>query len=561
MGQICSISRYRLIGLFGWMWRKGDATKRLWAVVGLLAACGVLWGLAYFFGAFMGVTNTMPNRVELLHNIMVLASLLVLVVEFPFCLSQAIGGFYYSSDIEFLAAYPMSFRRIFFAKLVSTYFSAYGPYLLGLLFWVTFGCAMGVSWAFYVLLVPAFSVFMLVPICLAVAAVVVLMRYVSARRMRELLWVLGIGVWLGIMALLPSLGRYRRLNEADLFQSIFEPLKDSFAIRAWFLPSGLLARAQLSALPEHNFSRVRALAGLCAWAAVLLVGLYLLAERVYLTGWLSVGERSSPRRSEHSGTLARAEWARGLTAALPPQVRGFVIKDFRCLRRDFQQWSLIMVPCFLLLMALWQVPSILSARREELMEGLGIGLILNTGLAIVLYNIYATLLTIGKETSMWIIQSAPISAAQLLKSKFVDHVWLPALVVLPVCLDYALFGHHSFWLFVVSAALLLGVAATTTVIHLWIGAAFARFETEAFIEHVRNLGGWLCALVNFGYVSVLLGIWFIPRFTDYIPFLTYAPRPAVTLFQAYLYAGFSILCFSYFWRRARLGLESVLAEK
>jgi hypothetical protein len=549
------------VELFGWLWRKGKAKMRVWGAVGLLVACLIVYGLGYSFGAFIGIINTMPNRVELLYSIMVLASLLVLLVELPFCLSQAIGGFYYASDIEFLAAYPMTFRRIFFARFVGTCVSSYGPYLLGLLFWVTFGYAMGASWQFYVLLLPAFSVFMLVPICLAVAAVMILMRYVSARRMRELLWVFGISVWLGIMGLLPSLGRYRRLNEADLFQSIFEPLKNSFAVRAWYLPSGLLARLQLAVLPDYDFSGARALVGLCVWGAVLFVATAFLAERVYLRGWLSASEHADRARPGRKGAAAQDNWVNGLWRSLPHQVRGFVIKDFRCLRRDFQQWSLIMVPSFLLLMALLHVPSILNARKGELMENLGIGLILNAGLAIVLYNIYATLLTIGKETSMWVIQSAPISASQLLRSKFVDHIWMPSLIALPVALDFALLGHHSLSLFLGSVLLLLGIAATTTVIHLWIGAAFARFKTEAFIEHVRNLGGWLCALVNFAYISVLLGVWFIPRFTDYIPFLAYASRPAVALLQVYLYAAFNIVCFSCFWRSAELELEGVLAER
>ena len=561
MGQITSISRYKLIELFGWLWRKGKTRTRIGAAAGLIVACLIVYGLGYSFGAFLGILNTMPNRVELLHNIMVLASLMVLMVELPFCLSQAIGGFYYGADIEFLAAYPMTFRRIFFAKFVGTYFSSYGPYLLGLLFWVTFGFAMGASWKFFVMLVPAFSVFMLVPICLAVAVVMILMRYLSARRMREFLWMFGIVVWLGVMALLPSLGRYRRLNEADLFQSIFEPLKHSFAVRAWYLPNGLLARAQLSTLPDYEFSCLNSLLGLCMWAGLLLMGIWLLAERMYHKGWLSASEGSGSARAVSRTAEAQNVWANGLPGSLPSQVRGFVVKDFLCLRRDFQQWSLIMVPAFLLVMALWQVPAFLNARKGELMENLGIGLIINTGLAIVLYNIYATLLTIGKEKSMWLIQSAPISPAQLLRSKFVGHVWLPVLVIVPVALDYALLAHHSLSLFLVSVLLLLGIAATTTVVHLWIGAAFARFKTDAFIEHVRNLGGWLCALVNFVYVSVLLGIWFIPRFSDYVPFLAYAPRSAVTLFQVYLFAGFNLVCFLYFWRGAEHKLGAVLAER
>ncbi|MBU0495390.1 MAG: hypothetical protein KKA73_12170 [Chloroflexi bacterium] len=437
--------------------------------------------------------------------------------------ATALGELYLTSDLELLLAAPVPMRAVFTAKFVQTLVSSYGIwFFLGLPAFLGLGTGAGYHWLYFVCLVPVFVAVPFIPNGVGALAVIVLARYIPARRLREMIAVVGglVGICCYLVSQMVGPAVEHSESWADPTQAL-STAQQALSIDLFFLPTTWAGNGLVAAGTGQWLWAVLYL-GLFAGASVAVyVACLLVAERLYYIGWAGLGTVASRRKSDAQGASVPVQVQRPRRAArrmplLPANVWAVARKDFTYLRRDVRVLLQTAVwPIAVIAVIMFQI--VMASGEEELPRSVAAFASIGSG-GLVLFLVSAmfsrlSLVAISQEgRNYWVLRTAPLSTMRLLWGKLiVAYVPLLVLGTVVMVMFSVLVGDGPLdiaWNLLMIAMAGLGISA----IGLSFGAAFPRFNWD---NPQRAVNGWaaLLAMACYGvYVVIVFAAFSIPRF-------------------------------------------------
>lgn len=399
------------------LWKQGLQALGVLAIAGAggatTASIGFGLGWAQRHQPGLGLATALPG--------LVLTGVGALVLFSSFGL--ALGSLLLADDLETLMTAPVDRRAVFTAKLLANLGFYFGvAILLGLVPLTAFGLALGYGPAYYLLTATALLLAPLLPSGLGSLLVLLVARFAPARRVREVLGLVGalVGMSCGLIGQTSRLwtGRIGARGDAGAFFGWVEGLLD--------LP-----------LPSLIAGRGLAAAGIGRWGlAAADLALYTLvtlgffavcvvaADRLYATGWVrmqgSGGASRSRARSAREG--ARAGWL-----GRAPAWAAIALKDWRVLPRDLRNFAQLLSP--LLFLPVVYVNLLAGGRGRDLdgaLDALGPGAPDPANVAIAAGVLTATVLVFRRIAAIsismegkawWLLKAAPVAPGEVLRGK------------------------------------------------------------------------------------------------------------------------------------------------
>lgn len=491
-------------------WR-GKITRKLSTLIAALVLLGLSYGL-YTFSKFivrglLHIEEVAPQLTVQFGSIdrffAAVPSIMLTVFSFPLLLSSisfALSTLYLSRDLETLLVTPVPVRSVFLARFLEGLFTTYllfftllAPALAG------YGQALGYNYGFYLALFFVLLLLPLLPVSIGALLTMLLVRFIPAKRLRDVLTIVGglfgFAIYVGSQML-------TRANDFATPQNAERLL--SFDIPA--LPTSWGARVMIAA----GTGDVQTLLVFGPLYLLATLGLFalcvVLAERLYYTGWVSMAGTGGGRvRRRAQRALSPAE---GRSTGTP--LGAIIRRDLRVLPRDLQQLSQLLFPLAISVFWIWRV--ITDAQFSEATIGapdafadttlVGMGLFV-----CVLIASHLGLTGLSREgNTFWLLRLAPIDVWTILWAKWLL-AWLPFpligtlfVVTLGLLKQLAADQLIQDWLLVVITG--LGVAGITT----GLGAAFPKFDWQQPNKMRTARASCLGTVLYFLYSGLMLAL-------------------------------------------------------
>jgi len=437
-----------------------------------------------------------------------------------FGITTAFATLYMSEDLDLLFMAPVSTRAVFAVKLLVV---AAGNSITVLIFIflpaLFFGLLFGAAPLFYLWAALVSLGLWLSGIAVAALLNLLVMRIVPPHRSREAVGLLGGigGVLIALFFQLPNLliqsgqkidlpgwlgGQQKMLQVMDLF------------------PWGWASRALAGSAAGAQWAGLGWSLLLLALGAAVLAAAFLLVERGFRRGWISLSQdQGGRRRKKHrqprsSGERVRSEERHplSLTATQEPfpkasAWRGMwavAKKDLLYLRRDTREWFGYMIPLIVLAFFIGQHIFLFSdTSRSSLVTVLIMYTIIFSG------NMAAQ--SFGREgESDWILNSVPLAGWPVVWGKLLAAI-LPTLVLMEAMLlgtALATGLSRGMTLLMAAGALLLTFAASA--IGLFFSINNCRYHPDNPRQRITPGAAWLMYLLNLVLIALMsLGLLYI----------------------------------------------------
>jgi ABC-2 type transport system permease protein len=336
------------------------------------------------------------------------------------------------------------------------------------------------------------------------ALTLVLVNVFPARRTRDLLGLVAIGAFGGLV-LLFRLIRPEQLARPEGVRNLLDYLAALKTPTSPFLPSEWATTMLMNWLNRVADPLPVVLLWTTAPAFVVLGAM--LHARLYHAGFSKAQEGAERfvRGRGWSGIMTR------VFRRMPAARREFVLKDLRVFFRDTTQWSQLILLAVLLVVYLFNIKS-LPLFSGERVSGFLMSLVvfLNLGLAgfvlaaVAARFVFPAVSLEGKQ--MWLLRSSPLDLKALLWSKY----WTGTipLLVLAVAITFStnvLLQATPFMMWISLGTMLLLTFAISA-LALGFGALYPRFDTENAAQIPTSFGGlvfMMSAILLLGLVMVV----------------------------------------------------------
>jgi len=502
-------------------WSRG---RKIFTALLVLVMLFPIWGL-YMMGWGMGLGISEFLGPAFIDRLPSLFFLLAYFLLFTGSFATALGELYLSSDLELLLAAPVPMRAVFTAKFVRSLLSSYGLwFFFGLPAFIGLGVGAGYHWFYFPFLALVFLAVPLIPNGLGALAVIVLARYIPARRLREAIAVLGglAGVTCYVVGQVAGPAVEHGADWASPTQAT-EMAQQAFSIDLFFLPSTWAGNGLAAAGTGQWGWAILNLGLFTIASAVVYVACLLVAERLYYVGWAGLGTAASRRKSQAEERVTPTEEQRRRRATrrfplLPSNVWAVAWKDFKYLRRDLRVLIQTAIwPVAVISVIMFQI--VMAGGEEEMPRSVAAFASIGSG-GLILFLISAmfsrlSLVAISQEgRNYWVLRTAPLSTLRLLWAKLlVAYVPLLVLGTVLMIIFSILMGDGPVeiaWNLLMIVLAGLGISA----IALSFGAALPKFDWDNPQRAVSPVAG-LLAMVCYGvYVVIVFGVFSIPRFIE-----------------------------------------------
>jgi ABC-2 type transport system permease protein len=420
--------------LLGLRWQtawNGFRHARAWRqALTILAMVGVALGLGSFSTAIGVLFGEILRHFPTANLDALLPGVLLTIVALILLLSSfglALGSLFLSSDLELLMSAPVDRRAVFLSKILDGMGTNYGILAVTALpALIAYGIGLGYGPLYYLFAVLAVIGTPLLPAALGALLVLVVARFAPARRVREVL---------GLMAALfgiscSIIGQTSRLWTQNLasFQADPTAFKEQIAAIANLPIPTLVAGRGLTA--AGNGDLLGALVGMAGFLILtfgLFAGCVVVADRMYMTGWVRMQSSGSAQRSRKrvARDAANAGWL-----GRAPAYLAIALKDWRVMPRDLRNFAQILGPLVMLPVvyfnllggggrrsfnAAQELNGLTGGRLDPTGVFIAIGVLLSTSLLAT--QISATAISMEGK-SWWLLKAAPISSLELVRGKF-----------------------------------------------------------------------------------------------------------------------------------------------
>lgn len=544
-------ARWRITWNNIWRARRRRKIGLAFAAFGLAALAAFLvfasWGLLSLLRRPEAAQFITPDLIRSVPVLFTSATFLAgLVTNFGVLLQSL----YLAGDMEFLLTVPVPTRAVFVTKLIQAvlpnflFMSLFNlPALVGL------GLAQGYNITYFVMLPVTLAALMLAGAGIAAVAVMFVVRLVPARRVAEVLGLIG-----GLIGLLCS-----QSNQIARFSGAGRVSSEQ--MMAWantaaqfntpYSPLAWPGRA-LVALGEGQWLMGVSFVGL---SAVMMLGAFgvslITAERLYISGWART-QGVAPRKA------ARVERRRaaGAPRLFPAPFSALVAKDFKLLTRDLRNLSQLVTPIvFGVIYTLGLVRG--TARMPTSTVTSTIVSYGGLGMALFVAWMFAARLALGgigmEGKRYWLIKVAPLRSEMLLAAKFAV-AFLPAFALgsLFLIANVAL-GQSAWTTLPYNGIALAATVAALCAVYLAFGTVGANLKWEDPRQITSGTMGCVGWIVGSATAMILAGV-----FTGIPILLSFFNTPGIVASILGLTVGLT-LCFvvmvvSLLWAKGRVAL-------
>lgn len=421
--------------------------KIFWCFLAVVAVA-LMVGLFILSSKILGWLH-MPALAELINPETIITAIPTLILTTAFMLTVMtnfgvlLQSLYLSRDMDFLVTSPLPMRAVFLSKLLEAIlpnfaiFCAFSlPFMFGL------GASNHYTFIYYPLVVLLLLMLTLSAGGLASILVMVVARVIPARRVAEVLGVLG--AFVSIMCgqsgnIIQALG----VNRQDVGQALgaISQLNSPWLPLAW-AGRGLTAVGRADWLTGLGLTFLS-----LALAGAVFAGTLALSEQLYYTGWASLqGSVRKKRAENHRPVEARGTkrlWTRisdAVAGIFPAPVRGMMVKDFLLLTRDPRNVSQLITPLILGVVMLFTTRGGGENTADKLTE-LGVQhLEIYALIFLTIFVGWLLMLNIGSNSfsmegkNYWLLKTSPIKPSHMMQAKYLFS-YLP---VVAFCLVFLL---------------------------------------------------------------------------------------------------------------------------
>ena len=425
-------------------------------------------------------------------------------------LVTALSTFFLARDLDLLRVAPLPPQPFFYARLIiTTVNSSWMVLFFSLPIFAAYGAVFGGGITLYLWVALILPLFLVIPASIGCLITHLLVYCLPARRIRDVLFFIGLFAFLVIYFLF-RFAQPERLVQPESFGNFMQFLSAMETPSSPFLPSSWSAEILAGTLFQRETNQGFFLALLTSYALFLPLAASWVSGAVYLDGWSKAQESRQGRRK----LLWLDRFLDRLTLPFPEITRALMLKDVKTFLRDTTQWSQLFLLVALIVVYLYNF-KVLPLDRSPMPAGTIRILVSFANLALAGFVLSAvamrfTFPAVSLEgKAFWLLQTAPIALRSLLWSKF----WLNfmPLLLLGEVLVYLsnLLLHVPGWMMTLSLVTVFFMSFGITAIGVGLGALYPNFDYENAAQIPTSFGGAVCMIFSIGFIgaAVMIEAW------------------------------------------------------
>jgi ABC-2 type transport system permease protein len=484
----------------GWQWSRRPL------LIGL--ALGFWYGTFYVIRRvllyFQSVYDLGPGLAYQLLLIILLTFLSMLLFS---NLITALSTFFLARDLDLVLSTPIATGPFYYARLITTIInSSWMVLFFSLPIFAAYGTVFGGGLLFYLWVVVVLPLFLIIPAALGVLITHLLVYFLPAKRIRDVLFFIGLCCFIVIYFLF-RLSQPERLVQPESFGHFLQFLSAMETPSSRFLPSSWSAEILAGTLFKRPAEPVFFYAVLASYALFFPLATSWVSSAVYLTAWSKAQEsRQGRRKSELWESVLNR-----LTRPFPPVLSALMVKDIKTFLRDSAQWSQLFLLVALIAVYLYNF-KVLPLDRSPMPAATLKTVVAFANLALAGFVLSAVAMRFAfpavslEGKAYWILQTAPISRRVVLWSKFWLNL-LPLLLLgeLLVFLSNLLLQVPN-WMMLLSLVTIVVMTFGITAICVGTGALYPKFNFDNAAEIPTSFGGALCMIFSLSFVGIVVMI-------------------------------------------------------
>jgi ABC-2 type transport system permease protein len=422
-------------------------------------------------------------------------------------LVASLSTYFMARDLDLLHSTPVAPNSFFYARLVNTTVnSSWMVLFFSVPIFAAYESVFGGGWRLYLWVALILPLFLVIPAALGIFVTHLLVYFLPAKRIRDILFFIGLFAFL-VMYFLFRFSQPERLVQPESFGSFMQFLTAMETPSSPFLPSSWSAEILAGTLFQRDTDAIFFFALLGSYALFLPLATSWVSGAVYLDGWSKAQESRQGRR--------KLDWLDNalnwITRPFPELTRAIMLKDIRTFLRDTTQWSQLFLLVALIVVYLYNF-KVLPLDRSPMPAGTIRTIVSFANLALAGFVLSAIAIRFAfpavslEGKAFWILQTAPVSLRALLWSKFwLNFVPLLLLGEVLVFLSNLLLRVPA-WMMILSLItvflLTIGIAA----IGAGVGAMYPKFNFDNAAEIPTSFGGAVCMIISVAFVGVTVMI-------------------------------------------------------
>ncbi len=463
---------------------------------------GTYWIIKRVLGYFQTVHGLGPALAFQLLLIILLTFLSMLLFS---NLITALSSFFLASDLSLVMSTPTPASAFFYSRLISTAVnSSWMVLFFSLPIFAAYGSAFQGGSLYYIWVMVVFPLFLIIPAALGVMITHLLVYLLPARRIRDILFFIGLLGFL-ILYLLFRFSQPERLVQPEAFGHFMDFLTAMETPSSPFLPSSWSAEILASTLFKRPVDLWFFYPLLLSYALFLPLSAAWLSGNIYLSCWSKAQES---RQGRHQGYLLNSilDW---LTRPFPKATQPIMIKDIKTFLRDTTQWSQLFLLVALVVVYIYNF-KILPLDRSPIPTATLKTVVSFTNLALSGFVLSAVAMRFAfpavslEGGAFWILQTSPISLRSVLWSKF----WLnliPLLILGEILIFLSnLLLNVPPWMMTLSLITVFLMTFGISAIGVGVGALYPKFNYEHVAEIPTSFGGAVCMIVSIAFIGILV---------------------------------------------------------
>jgi len=422
----------------------------------------------------------------------------------------SLSTYFLARDLDLVLSTPTRLDAFFFARLISTTVnSSWMVLFFSLPILAAYGAVFGGGLTFYLWVLLILPLFLIIPAAFGVLITHLLVYWLPARRIRDILFFIGLFAFLALF-LVFRFSQPERLVQPESFGHFMQYLSAMETPSSTLLPSSWSAEILAGALFNRQTDQGFFFALLASYALFLPLVTSWVSGAVYLTGWSKAQEsRQGRRRWDRLDRML--EW---ITRPFPEIPRAIMLKDIKTFMRDTTQWSQLFLLAALIVVYLFNF-KVLPLERSPMPAGAIRMIVSFANLALAGFVLSAVAVRFAfpavslEGKAFWILQTAPISLRASLWSKF----WLNfvPLLVLGELLVFAsnLMLRVPPWMMLLSLATIFLMTFGISAIGVGVGALYPKFNYDNAAEIPTSFGGAVCMIFSIAFIgaAVMIEAW------------------------------------------------------
>jgi ABC-2 type transport system permease protein len=422
-------------------------------------------------------------------------------------LITALSSYFLARDLDLILSTPTPPQSFYFSRLITTTAnSSWMVLFFSLPIFVAYGSVFGGGIVYYFWVLIILPLFLIIPASLGVLITHLLVYFLPARRIRDILFFVGLFGFI-VIYLLFRLSRPEQLVQPEAFGHFVQFMAAMETPSSPFLPSSWSAEILAGSLFERPIDQGFFYAMLASYALFFPLVTSWVSGAVYLSGWSKAQEsRQGRRKLDFLDRLL--DWS---TRPFSAVTQAVMLKDIKTFLRDTTQWSQLFLLVALIIVYLYNF-KVLPLDRSPMPAGTLRTLVSFANLGLAGFVLSAVAMRFAfpavslEGNAFWILQTSPISLRSIVWSKF----WLNLLPLLLLG-EILVFVSNLLlrvppWMMTLSLVTVFLMTFGITAIGVGVGALYPKFDYDHVAEIPTSFGGAICMISSVAFIGVTVMI-------------------------------------------------------